>query len=226
VSSREIRLFIVSGNRLLREVLGRIFKARARISVNIAEHLTPQAAQQIIASESDVLLLDSLVPIFENPAHVRDMRSALAALKIVLMGMENDERIFLESVKRGVAGYILRDASAADVVAAVRAVVASETIFPPRYSRVLFNFVAEHSVAAPPSLPENLPFPLTRRERQLVPLIAQGLTNKEIAARFNLSEQTVKNHIHRICCKVGAEGRLEILNVCRVQGATHSRVSV
>jgi DNA-binding NarL/FixJ family response regulator len=59
---------------------------------------------------------------------------------------------------------------------------------------------------------------LTRREQQLLPLIARGLTNKEIASNLNLSEQTVKNHIHHILSKVGAEDRLGVMEVCRTHG--------
>jgi DNA-binding NarL/FixJ family response regulator len=218
VSCREIQLFIVSGNRLLREVLGRLFKARARISVNIADRLTSETAQQILTSHADVLLLDTLAPLLGNHEHVRQLRDALPDMKIVLMGMENDDRVFLEAVKRGVIGYVLGDASASDVVAAVRAAAQSAAVCPPQFSRVLFDFVAQHS-SSDVAMPDELPFPLTRRERQLVPLIARGLTNKEIAAHFNLSEQTIKNHIHRVCGKVGADGRLEILEVCGIQAS-------
>jgi len=131
LSCHEIRLFIVSGNRLLREVLGRLFKSRARISVNIADGLTTETARRIISASADVLLLDILAPLLEDPDHVRKMREDLPHLKIVLMGMENDNRQFLEAVKRGVIGYVLRDASASDVVAAVRAVAQSAAVCPP-----------------------------------------------------------------------------------------------
>ncbi|MFZ0635196.1 MAG: hypothetical protein WAM08_06730, partial [Candidatus Acidiferrales bacterium] len=110
MSSHEIRVFILSGNRLLREVLARIFKSRARIAVSVAERLTAQAAQQIGSWSPEVLLLDSLTPLFENDEFLRDLQAELPGLKLVLMGMENDERVFLEAVKRGVAGYVLRDA--------------------------------------------------------------------------------------------------------------------
>ena len=211
----EIRLFIVSSNRLLREMLYRLFKTRARISVSVAERATGDVARQIIAAKADVLLLDAVKPILERGC-VQQARDTLASLKVVLIGMEDDENVFLEAVKHGVTGYVLRDAAASDVVAAVRAVAQSEAICPPKFSRVLFDFVAGQ-FSAENSCRENLKFPLTRRERQLVPLIARGLTNKEIAAHFNLSEQTIKNHIHRICNKVGADGRLKILDVCGIQ---------
>lgn len=190
------------------------------MSVNIADVLTPETARRIVSASADVLLLDILAPLLEGLNHVRQMREALPQLKIVLMGMENDNRQFLEAVKRGVIGYVLRDASASDVVAAVRAVAQSAAVCPPQFSKVLFDFVAQHSTADR-ALTGELPLVLTRRERQLVPLIARGLTNKEIAAHFNLSEQTIKNHIHRICNKVGADGRLELLEVCGVPAVFH-----
>ena len=99
MNSYEIRLFIVSGNRLLREVLARLFKARVRISVSTAEHLTPETAEQMVSANADVLLLDTPSPIFEHAEHVRQMRADLPALKIVLMAMEDNDRLFLEAVK-------------------------------------------------------------------------------------------------------------------------------
>jgi len=220
VNSYETRIFIVSANRLLREVLARIFKSRSRICVNVMERLSGDSESAIVSWRPDVLLLDTIAPLFENDVVIRALREELPLLRIVLMGMESDDRLFLESVKRGVAGYLLRDAAASEIVAAVRAVARDEAVCPPQFSRALFDFVANNH-AGGEVLPMEIPFPLTRRECQLVPLIARGLTNKEIAAHFNLSEQTIKNHVHRICHKVGADGRLEIAEVCRAPRQLH-----
>ena len=211
----EIRLFIVSGNRLLREVLGRLFKARARISVTISEHLNSEAARLIVSMNVDVLLLDTAKPLIDEQEYVQAMRDDLPSLRIILMGMEQDDLLFLEAAKHGAVGYLLRDASASDIVAAVRAVAQDAAVIPPQFSRTLLEYVA-HRVRTESSAIVQVPFPLTRRERQLVPLIARGLTNKEIAAHFNLAEQTIKNHIHRLCNKVGAEGRINLLEVCGI----------
>src|SRR5207245_8316479 len=82
---------------------------------------------------------------------------------------------------------------------------------------VLFRYF-EQEVSSSPSASVHERLGLTRREQQLIPLIAEGMTNKEIANRFCLSEQTVKNHLYRMKHKIGAEDRLSIVQVCRAQG--------
>jgi two-component system, NarL family, nitrate/nitrite response regulator NarL len=215
VGHQEIRLLIVSGNRLVRDVLGRLFKARTRVAVMIAEQFSLSSRPTFTP---DVLLVDTAKPLIEGQNHIRVMRSDLPNLKIVLMSMDADESLFLEMIRRGVVGYLLRDACASDIAAAVRAVAEGAVVFPPQFSKTLLNYVARHPVSQDP-MPAQLPMSLTRRERQLVPLVARGLTNKEIAAHFNLSEQTIKNHLHRICSKVGAEGRVKLLEVCGIPAA-------
>jgi DNA-binding NarL/FixJ family response regulator len=96
-----------------------------------------------------------------------------------------------------------------DVIVAIRAVALGEAVCPPRMTRELFDYVAALSNRRHKSeaLREKQ---LTRREQELVPLIGNGLTNKEIAARLNVSEETIKSHVHRILRKVGAENRFAI----------------
>jgi len=137
-------------------------------------------------------------------------------MKILLVGMEDDSMLFLQSVRCGVSGYIPKEASAMDVVAAVRSVALGEVVCPPRFCKFLFDLVASQPAEAPPRRMA-LDLGLTRREQELIPLIDKGLTNKEIASQLYLSEQTVKNHVHRILRKVGAENRLSVSEVCRLR---------
>jgi DNA-binding NarL/FixJ family response regulator len=113
---------------------------------------------------------------------------------------------------------VLRDASAMDVVNAVRAVSQGEAICPPSLTLALFRHFARSSSTAS-TTKMRLDFGLSRREQQMVPMIAQGLTNKEIACQLNIAEQTVKNHVHRMLRRVGVNDRLEALAVFRMQGA-------
>lgn len=141
------------------------------------------------------------------------MRSAFGA-KTILIDMVEDEGIFLKAVGSGVAGYLLQNASAMDVVAAVRSVHQGEAVCPPRLCRALFQYVAGIPNALTAARTKTRAG-LTRREQQLVPLISRGLTNKEIAAQLNLSEQTVKNHIHRILQRMGVADRFAVVEVAR-----------
>jgi len=103
------------------------------------------------------------------------------------------------------------------VVEGVRALQGGEAICPGRLCATLFRYFEREATSFPfASVRQRLG--LTRREQQLIPLIAEGLTNKEIANRFCLSEQTVKNHLYRMKLKIAAEGRLGIVQVCRTEG--------
>ena len=135
-----------------------------------------------------------------------------------MIGMDEDEGTFLKAVGEGVVGYVLKDASAAEVVRVIRDVAAGGAVCPPRFSFSLFQRAARDICFTFRPQREAL-FGLSRREQELVRLIRGGFSNKEIANRLCLSEYTIKNHVHRILRKVGATGRLEIAERCQSDGA-------
>jgi len=174
------------------------------------------ALEKVSAANPDVILFDSPSIALTGPRMVQRMRQAGVSRRVVMVGMEEDEATFLRAVGEGVLGYVLRDAPAVEIVKVIRAVAAGEAICPPRFSLALFQCAARDvSLSFKP--PQTTKFGLTRREQQLVGLIRLGLSNKEIGNRLNLSEQTVKNHIHRILRKVGANDRLEIVELCQAE---------
>src|SRR5207237_5117106 len=132
-------------------------------------------------------------------------------------GMEPDEELFMAAVRSGVMGYLLKDASASELVAAVRAVYRGEAVCPPQLCSTLFRFVANVVEETPVKRPASKP-DLTLRQQQLVTLVANGLTNKEIASHLNLSEFTVRNHIHRILKQVDVGSRSEAVDTIRAYG--------
>jgi DNA-binding NarL/FixJ family response regulator len=148
---------------------------------------------------------------------IQQVRAAAPAVRILLIGMAKDEREFLQCVRAGISGYLLRDASAGEVLQGVQAVHAGEAVCPGALCAALFRYF-ESDTASLPCASGRRRLGLSRRELQLIPLIAQGLTNKEIANHFSLSEQTVKNHLYRMKHKIGAEDRLEMVQLYRTQG--------
>jgi DNA-binding NarL/FixJ family response regulator len=207
----KINVFVLCCNRLLRESVARILNKKADFQINIPPSIDCLLSAKISSnsgSSASVLILDSLQAMAS--ANVHRVRTEIAGIKCLLVAMDDDEEQFLAAIRHGASGYVLQDASAVDVVNAVRAVAQGDAVCPPRLARVLFEYVAsdgkKHSVSRVSSR-----LSLTRREQQLLPLISRGLTNKEIASHFSLSEQTVKNHIHRILRKVGVESRLGVL---------------
>jgi two-component system, NarL family, nitrate/nitrite response regulator NarL len=216
IPSSSIRTFLLIENRLLREALVRLFCKRADLVVVGQSGYAEATALRVLDSKCDVLIIDSL----QTPwlTAITAIEGAdRASFRTVVIARESDEKHFLSAVRSGVTGYLLQDASAADVVAAVRAVFRGEAVCPPQLCSTLFRFVAqvsrEMTVQGAPSKPD-----LTLRQQQLVSLVAKGLTNKEIASHLNLSEFTVRNHIHRILKQVDAGSRSEAVETIRAHG--------
>jgi DNA-binding NarL/FixJ family response regulator len=210
------RVFILSDNRLFREALTRIFSKKSDIEMVCSRQMDSGAAQHIRECDPDVLVLDS--PQFLSSEVCGLAKQGAGAVKIVMVAMKEDEALFLEAVRQGAYGYVPKDASALDVVNAVRAVAQGEAVCPPRLCKHLFDLVAQTTSGRSPGH-ENGSLGLTRREEQLIPLIDRGLTNKEIAALLNLSEKTVKNHVHRILQKIGVDSRFSLSAAFAAAGA-------
>lgn len=163
----------------------------------------------------DILVLDSLEFFVESATWSSDATTPARWVPCVLISMWDDSESFLTAVRLGARGYVLQDASASDVVSAIRMVGEGQVVCPPQYLRLLFDFVIRNAEELP-SGPKHATSSLTRREQQLIPLIGHGFTNKEIANQLNLSEQTVKNHVHRIMRKVGVADRLSVFQACGI----------
>jgi DNA-binding NarL/FixJ family response regulator len=212
-----VQVFILAENRLLREALTRILGKKNDIRVVGASAFSPDVVEQISSAAPDVLLSDSAAVALSDLRLVSEVRAAIPGLKVVMIGMDADREIFLRAVRDGIVGFVLKDASAMEVATAVRSVANNEAVCPPGLCLALFESVASRNNAASFVIRHNLG--LTRREQQLVQMISHGLTNKEIASQLSLSEQTVKNHIHRMLRKLGATDRLGAVEICRMPGA-------
>jgi DNA-binding NarL/FixJ family response regulator len=170
-----------------------------------------------VAALPDVLLSDAAGTALSDLQVIPEAQKAIPGLKVLMIGMEPDKEVFLRAVRSGAVGYLLKDASAVEVVTAVRSAVSNEAVCPPSLCLTLFEYVAKQRTTMP-NFQIRASLGLTRREQQLVQMIGLGLTNKEIAAQLNLSEQTVKNHVHRMLRKAGASDRLAVVELCRTQG--------
>lgn len=214
------RVFLLAENRLLREALVRILSEIVDVTVVGAVAFAPTVLEQVVTSEAEVVLLDSPSLAFHGPRLVASLRRMLKAGKIVMIGMERDEATFFRAICGGVLGYVLKDASALEIVNVVHAVAAGEAVCPPCFSRAIFQCAAQQ-LAVTPEVTAFHPQGLSRREQQLVGLVGLGLTNKEIAARLNLSERTVKNHFQRIFRKAGVHDRMAMIERCQIREAAN-----
>jgi len=205
-------VFLLAESRLLREALIRLLSKKNDIRVVGANAYSPAVHEEIVAKHPQMILLDSNGLSSCIATLISTLRASLRNLRVVMVDMDSDDGTFLRAVRAGVVGYVLKDASALEVAATIRAVAAGEAVCPPSLSMALFRFVAQQMSVAP-AVSWGADLKLSRREQQLAELLRERLTNKEIAARLNLSEQTVKNHVHHILRKVGAPNRFTITTV-------------
>ncbi len=212
-----IEVLLLSENRLVREALTRALHKKGDMHVSApAELSSDQWSSTGGVTRPHVLLVEG--DSFDNGSQNLDqLQQIFPGAKVVMLGMDADREIFLRSVRGGATGYLLKDASATDIAEAVRAVVRDEAVCPPRLCGFLFCYIAQQSKQLP-GFYGRLQFGLTIREQQLIAMIGRGLRNKEIASELNVSDQTVKHHVHHVLRKLGASDRVEAVEVCRLHG--------
>jgi DNA-binding NarL/FixJ family response regulator len=204
-----VRVFIAAENRLLREALARVVaKSESHEVAGLNSYTFDSSA--LVEAGTSVLLVASRGSIEEDCATIIGVRAKLPELRILLIGTASDEEEFLRCVQAGISGYLLRDASAHEVLEAVEVVHSGDAVCPGSWCQTLFHCFQRQSTTAPGSIRQAVEF--TPRQQQLIPLIAQRLTNAEIARQLGLSEHTIKNHVHRMMRQTGAKDRLEVAN--------------
>ena len=212
----KISVFVAADNRLLREALAHMLVKKGSVEVTGLDSVAPLEAEHVAQTNANVLLLTSRGTLNDDLQVIQQVRATAPGVRILLLGMARNAAEFLQCVRAGISGYLLHDASSEEVLQGVRAVHAGEAVCPGMLCAAMFRYF--ESEATLPCASARRRLGLTRREQQLVPLIAKGLTNKEIANHFSLSEQTVKNHLYRMKHKVGAQDRLDIVQLYRTQG--------
>ena len=181
-SDDRAQVYVLVENRLVRETLVRLFRKRPDLCV-VGQGGTAEA-NNVLNSQFDIVVLDNLDTASLLAPRLLDRLQAPGTVGVVLIDMQDDEEQFLKAVRSGVSGYLLSDASANDVVSAVRAVARGEAVCPPRLCLALFRFVARVGRDTLTQIKQASLHALTIRQQQLISLVARGLTNKEIASQL------------------------------------------
>lgn len=204
-----IRTAIVGDIGIYREGLAEILDRQPTINVVGTRRSRAEALGCVGELRPDVLLIDMVMP--DSIDLVRSLAGHEPEMRIVALSVRELEADVIACAEAGVAGYVTREASLGDVIDAVESAARGETICSPRMAASLLRRVgtlaAEREVAAKP--------PLTARELQVVGLIDEGLSNKQIASRLRIELPTVKNHVHNILEKLKVDRRAEAAAVVR-----------
>jgi len=198
-----IRVFLVDDHEIVRRGIAQLVDAEADLEV-VGEAGTVQtASRRIAATGPDVVVLDVRLPDGNGIDLCRDIRSARADVFCLILTAYDDDEALRSAVLAGASGYVLKDVRSRSLVEAIRRAATGATIQAPD--------VMLHAARAlnPSTTAESVGPPLSLRESQVISLIADGLTNREIGERLGLAEKTVKNYVSGLLAKLGMERRTQ-----------------
>ncbi len=208
-SHAPVRIFLVADVSVYRGLLVHALAGEEDIEV-VGSSQGDVASVAIRNTEPAVVLVDAARD--SGPAQVRALAAAAPGVKIVAVGIPDDEAVLLELVEAGIAGYVTAEQSLGELIATVEAAANGELRCSPRLSAVL----AERLAALTAGLPRrSRDHKLTSREREIAALVTEGLSNKQIAERLSIERATVKNHVHNVLAKLGVTRRDEVATVVR-----------
>ena len=205
-SEQTIRVLICDDHALFRRGLVMVLESEEGIDVVAEAEDGEDAIKKAEDAAPDVILMDVRMPRMSGIEATRAIAGAVPSAKILMLTVSDEEEDLYEAVKAGATGYLLKEISIEEVANAIRAVVTGQSLISPSMaSKLLLEFnnlakAAEQKVLAPK---------LTDRELQVLKLVAQGLSNREVAEHLFISENTVKNHVRNILEKLHLHSRME-----------------
>ena len=206
---KTIRVLIVEGNRILREGLASMLRAEADLKVAASSGGNEETLQQVRRFRPHVVLLDLGLRNQTGMRSVAALTGGFPGVSVIGMGLMPSQADIVELVEAGASGFILKDARVEDCLGAIRSVAGGTRVLPPSLAGTLFSQVIERAIREGKG---NLTraVRMTGREREVVALIAEGRSNKEIAQELSIATYTVKSHVHNILEKLALHSRLEI----------------
>ncbi|UCM91531.1 response regulator [Streptomyces marincola] len=200
------RVFLLDDHEVVRRGVHDLLNDEPDIEVVGEAGSVAQALARVPALRPDVAVLDVRLPDGDGVTVCRELRSRLPELACLMLTSFDDEEALLDSIMAGAAGYVLKQIQGSDLVSAVRTVARGQSLLDPSATTKLMARLRGGSRQEEER--DALPG-LTDREREILVLIGEGLTNRQIGQRLYLAEKTVKNHISRLLAKLGVERRIQ-----------------
>ncbi len=209
----QIPVGIVHASRLIRDGTGELLSRQPGLRVVGAFGNGGDLLQQPFEDEH-ILLYDLATARQDGAALLKEVHTRLPRAKIVMFNVIDDDQIIIECASVGVSGCILQEASLEELLQAVDSVWRGTPVVSPRCITSLFAYIARLQAGngPPPSIH------LTKREEQILQLLSEGLSNKEIAHQLFLQPQTVKNYVHLLLQKLDLHSRLDVIKLLRSAG--------
>jgi DNA-binding NarL/FixJ family response regulator len=212
-----VRVMVVDDQALVREGLMTLLDAAPGISPVAAAADGEEAVRLAARHRPDVVLMDLRMPVLDGVQATRRIRAARPETEIVVLTTHADEASILDALRAGARGYLTKDAGIAEISRAVHAAAHHQGLLDPVAQNALIE-AAGAGVRAGSSSAATLPDDLTPREAEVLALVAQGLSNREIAETLVVSEATVKTHINHVFAKIGARDRAQAVHYAYTHG--------
>ena len=201
--TKRIQILVIEDNRLLRDGLTALLDSQPEFKVVASADGAAAALQRLQEHKPQVVLVDAALGRNRSQRLVESIKEAAPHSRIIMMDMLPEEEDVIDFIKRGANGFIAKDAALEDLVTTIRQVASGGDVVPPALTGTLLSHIAKQASALR-GTPMMAPVKMTRREQQITDLIAEGLSNKEIAQRLNIATNTVKSHVHNMLGKLAA----------------------
>jgi len=207
--ARRILVLVIEDNRLVREGLAALLNAQPDFTVVAAAEGGNAGLLQVRETKPHVVLVDAALGSHDSHRLVESVRKEVPQSRVIVMDLLPAQEDVIAFIKAGANGFIVKDATIDDFVRTIRSVADGADVVPPALTGTLLSHIVDSAVMrSTAAVLESVQ--MTKREREITSLIAEGLSNKEIAQRLNIATYTVKSHVHNILEKLALHSRLQI----------------
>ncbi len=206
---KTIRILLVEDNRILREGIAAMLNGEADMTVMPSSGGNGGTVAEVRKLKPHLVLLDLGLRNQNGLAVVASISKEFPHVRVIGMGLIPSQLDIIEWVEAGASGFILKDATVEDFLGTIRSVARGMKVLPPSLAGSLFSHVIDNALKKGRGKLTNA-VRMTKREREIISLISEGLSNKEIAQRLNVATYTVKSHVHNILEKLALHSRLQI----------------
>jgi DNA-binding NarL/FixJ family response regulator len=205
-----VRVLIADDQRVVRDGLVLLIGLLPEVEVAGTAADGAEAVERARTLQPDVVLMDLRMPRCDGVEATRQLRELDPGIKVIVLTTYADDRSVIDALRAGARGYLTKDAGAEEIRQALVQVVSGQAVIDPAVQHHLVDAIAVSPPPAAGDLPERqLPDGLTHREAEVLELIAEGLSNAEIASLLVVSEATVKSHVNHLLAKIGARDRAQ-----------------
>jgi two-component system nitrate/nitrite response regulator NarL len=221
--AKVILVLVIEDNRLLREGLAALLEAQPDFKVVAAAEGANVGLLQLHETKPHVVLVDATLGNHDSRRVVESVRKTAPEAKVIVMDLLPAREDVIEFIKAGANGFIVKDATVEDFVRTIRSVAEGAAVVPPALTGTLLSHIVDQAVLRDtpalntPALVEGVR--ITKREREVIDLVTDGLDNKEIAQQLNLATHTVKNYMRHILEKLALHSRLQLAAFAHKAGA-------